>query len=328
MSSYDENPTGIYTPAHLKTFGAASTSAGSTAAVITNGPRAPLLITLEIASCASLPAVQQLKRNTARTQYRGRRGGHCPNYQVRPYEGDTYYGSYYRNKHGCTPSPNRHYVRRRDLRTSDRGRSRLRITEHHTSLTRGRSHSRVSERIQCSPSHDNHRHGRRDGCSSMCHPSSRSMDATARRSEERQFCDLQVERNAQLTCEFQRELDNHTCKERNEAPRALGSAAHVTVQPDQTTTDVEMTPADTQGPAGMQESTGDGSGKGKQRDPAEGPGFAPSESSNTDTINKDLEFFKALGYAIDSDSNPLEYAVDGDGNRLPSLPRQLPGEEF
>ncbi|KAJ7138232.1 hypothetical protein C8R44DRAFT_944782 [Mycena epipterygia] len=247
---------------------------------------------LAIANRATNAMMDQAERAAARTfAYRGRGGYRYNNRQTRPT--DTYYGEGHNSyKRERTHSPDERVTRRRS-RSPDRteaGGSRR------ESPSRGRLYSRGT--THRTPSVEEYfPRGRRDDRTSSRRPSSRSMDEVARRSLERQ---LRL---------FQKDPDADIRKTRKDGERETHGTVSAPAE------DVEMTPARALDSEDLIDLTS--RDKGKQRDPAEGPGLSSSsnaagaDGSSTGTT---LDFLNAL------------WATDADGNILPPLP-QDDGEE-
>ncbi|KAJ7658548.1 hypothetical protein B0H17DRAFT_1261940 [Mycena rosella] len=172
---------------------------------------------------------------------------------------------------------------------------------YHSALnTHGRSTSKTTVR-STSPG-DRTPRGQRLSRSPSRRPSSRSMDAVARRSMERQFQKFQAARL----------VENDAIKEK----RALDAQEKAAKQHSE---DVEMTPA----PEIQRDATGSSnhktSDKGKAKDPAEGKGLGGESASGSGSVEADNAGIEFLD---------LNWALDNDGNFLPPLPSPGDGDEF
>ncbi|KAJ6464716.1 hypothetical protein DFH09DRAFT_1346753 [Mycena vulgaris] len=197
--------------------------------------------------------------------YRGRGGYHNNNHHARN-AGDTYFGrAYDSTKRDRTRSPEDRTVRRRrDSRSPGDG-------------GRGRNYSRSTNNHRSLSPEDDHR-GRRETRSPYRRPSSRSMDATARRSTERQLREFQRARDAEIAARVQDR------RSREDNPRAGPSTSGTTRAP-ATQEDVEMTPAPLIDFSGTVDN-----GKGKDKATAPPPSTSPSVADPLDFL---ADLFKA-----------------------------------
>ncbi|KAJ7881682.1 hypothetical protein B0H13DRAFT_1891259 [Mycena leptocephala] len=258
-------------------------------------------------------------RSSFQYRGRGRNPGRNNTYSTR--QVDTYFGPTIGLKRTRSRSPDERVVRRRDHSEerdyrSDAGRVYREDSREYRSQAgpSHRSDSRDYARSSTyrSPSPGDHTpRGRRDDRTPVRRPSSRSMDAVARRSLERQLRNFQKDREADLAKKRQHERASE---------------------------DVEMTPApphvpedliDLTDPARLETSLRSpvydpATDKGKKKDPAEGPGLpATSTSGGNSAVSgtvdpADLAFLELEG---------IDWALDEDGNALPALPTN-PDDEF
>ncbi|KAJ7446629.1 hypothetical protein FB451DRAFT_1188721 [Mycena latifolia] len=232
---------------------------------------------LAIANRASNAMMDQAERASVRS-FRGR--GRFRNWKPTNRSIDTYLGTAYAHttrghspaestagrKHDRSPSFEDRAVRRR------RERSYSRESTHHRSVS-------PAER------------GRHAARSPYRRPSSRSMDETARRSLERDFRVFQKARDDEIARKASIQ------KSRTAAPTTVTMSHDVVMTPVPEILNPDRDLIDLSEPAN--------SGKGKQKDPAEGPGL-PSTSKTS--AQADDAFLKSL------------FALDDNGNIFPPLP--------